>query len=225
MRQSSPFAAVFRGLVNRFSFFETLQVFNLRKAGAYCNENLSWKTHITTVCAKASKVICIICKARQYLASNTLSTLYNSLLLPYLNYCNLIWACTHVSHLEPLLLLQKKAVRIITFSSPRSHTKPLFSKLNTLPMNAIFKFQISCFVFSHITNLLPLSLSSLFQFNFAYHDHLTRSRFNLHREFLKYHFAIRSQAPEIWNSLPRSFRESLTIHNFRKKLKYFFLHE
>ena len=51
------------------------------------------------------------------------------------------------------------------------------------------------------------------------------SIFNFHNEFLKYHFAIRFQAPVIWNNLPLSFRKSLTVYNFRKKLKYLFFHE
>ena len=198
---------------------------NNKFLGIIINENLSWKPHITTICAKTSKVIGIICKSRQYLASNTLMTLYNSLFLPYLNYCNLIWASTYYSHLEPLFLLQKKAARIITSSPPRTHTKPLFLKLKILPVLSIFKFQISCFVFSHNKKLLPMPLSSLFKFNFEYHDHFTRSRFNLHKQSLKYHFAVLFQAPLIWNNLPLSLRDSLTISNFRRKLKYFYLHE
>ena len=167
-------------------------------------------------------MIGIICKSRQYLASNTLITLNNSLFLPYLNYCNLIWASTCTSHIEPLFLLQKKAVRLITFSPSRTHTKPLFVKINIWPIHSIFKFQISCFVFSHINNLLPTPLSSLFQFNLECHDHFTSARFNLHKQFLKYHFSVRYQAPSIWNSLPLSLRDSLTVSKYRCKLKYFF---
>ena len=131
--------------------------------GIIIHENLSWKQHVSTICSKTSKIIgtCIICKARKYFCSKTLLILYNSLFLPYLNYCNLIWASTYDLHIEPLLLLQKKVVRIITFSHPLTHTKPLFQKLNILPIHSIFKCQISCFVFYHINKLLP-PLSSLF---------------------------------------------------------------
>ena len=144
-----------------------------------------------------------MCKSRQYLPSNTLKTLYNSLFLPYINYCNIIWASTYDSHLEPLFLLQKKAIRIITFSPPQTHTKPLFHKLNILPIHSIYKCQVACFVFSHMNNLLPASFSSSFHFNFEYHDHFTRSRLNLHKVFAKY-LSICSQAPSIWNS-PSSY--------------------
>ena len=193
--------------------------------GVIIHENLSWKPHIDTICAKTSKVIGVICKSRQYLASETLHTLYNSLFLPYLNYCNIIWASTFSSYIKPLVLLQKKVIRIITHSPPRTHTKPLFLRLNILPISSIYKFQVSCFVFSHINKLLPTPLSSLFQLNLECHDYSTRSRFNLHKTFIRYQFAIRSQAPAVWNSIPLFLRNSLNTSNFKRKLKSYFLEQ
>ena len=140
--------------------------------GIIIHENLSWKPHITSICYKVAKVIGILSKSRRYLPSVSLKTLYNSLFLPYTNYCNLIWASTYASYLEPLYLLQKKAIRIITFSPPRTFSKPLFCKLNILSLHSLYKFHVSCFVFSHFNRLLPASLSSLLHFNW---DMLTLS--------------------------------------------------
>ena len=115
--------------------------------GIIIHENLSWKPHITSICDKVAKVIGILSKSRRYLPSVTLKTLYNSLFLPYINYCNLIWASTYASYLEPLYLLQTKAIRIITFSPPRTRSKPLFSKLNILSLHS----HISRFLFCILT--------------------------------------------------------------------------
>ena len=164
-----------------------------------------------------------MCKSRRYLPSVTLKTLYNSLFLNYINYCNLIWAPTYASYLEPLYLLQKKAIRIITFSPPRTRSKPLFSKLNILSLHSRYKFHVSCFILSHFNCLLPASLSSLLHFHRDFHDYLTLSRFNLHKMSLRYQFAISSRAPTIWNDIPLSVRDSLTTTNFKRKLKLHFL--
>ena len=153
---------------------------------------------------------------------NTLKTLHNSLFLHYVNYCNIIWASTYDSDLKPLFLLQKKAIRIITFSPPQTHTKPLFHKLDILPVHSIFKCHVACFVFLSVNNLLPTPLSSIFHFNFEYHDHFTHSSFYLHKVFAKYHLSMCSQAP-IWNSLPLTFHNSLNISNFRCNIKKHFL--
>ena len=129
----------------------------------------------------------------------------------------------HASYLELLYLLQKKAIRTITFSPRRTRSKPLFSKLTILSLHSLHKFHVSCFVFSHFNRLLPASLSSLLHFNRDFHDYLTRSRFNLHKMSLRYQFAISSQAPTIWNDIPLTVRDSLTTTNFKKKLKLHFL--
>ena len=48
---------------------------------------------------------------------------------------------------------------IITFSPPRTRSKPLFSNLNILSLHSLHKFHVFCFVFSHFNLLLPASLS------------------------------------------------------------------
>ena len=54
--------------------------------------NLTWKDHIELVSQKISKNVGIIERIQHCLPSNVLNTLYNALILPYLNYCNSIWA-------------------------------------------------------------------------------------------------------------------------------------
>ena len=97
----------------------------------------------------------------------------NSFILPYLQYCSIIWASTYSSHLQPLFRFQKKAIRIITHSPPRSHTYPLFNRLKILNIFNIYKHQLSCFIFLHIQKLLPSPLSSLFWFNSDCHQYFT----------------------------------------------------
>ena len=48
---------------------------------------------------------------------------------------------------------------------------------------------------------------------------MTRSRFNLHKTSHKYQFAITWQAPIIWNDIPLTVRNNLTVSNFKKKKK------
>ena len=124
--------------------------------GIIIHENLSWKQHIISICDKVAKVIGILSKTRRCLPSVTLKTLYNSLFLPYITYCNLIWASTYASYLEPLYLLQTKAIRIIIFSPPRARSKPLFSKLNILSLHLLYKFHVYCFVFLHFNEYCVL---------------------------------------------------------------------
>ena len=99
--------------------------------GVLIDENLSWKNHINYIKAKIAKNVGIIRRLKYLLPESTLNTLYNTLVLPYLNYCNIIWASNKPTRLQPLLLLQKRAVRSITRGSYNAHSLPLFFKPKT----------------------------------------------------------------------------------------------
>ena len=59
--------------------------------GLLLNKHLNWKQHITKIANTISKSIGIINKLKYELPENTLLTIYNSLILPHLNYCILAW--------------------------------------------------------------------------------------------------------------------------------------
>ena len=54
--------------------------------GAIIHQKLSWQAHIKAISSKIAKSTGIIIKSRQFFLSNTLYTLYTSLILPYLQY-------------------------------------------------------------------------------------------------------------------------------------------
>ena len=57
---------------------------------------------------------------------NTLINLYYSLVYPFLIYGLIVWGSTYT--LNPLYLLQKRALRIMTFSKFDDHSSPLFKQ-------------------------------------------------------------------------------------------------
>ena len=70
--------------------------------------------------------------------------------------------------------------------------------------------------------LLFTRSGQILHFDFEYRDYMTRSRFNLHKTCHKYQFAITRQAPIIWNDIPSTVRNNLTVSNFKKKIKTVF---
>ena len=54
--------------------------------------------------------------------------------------CN-IWGLTSEENLKKLEILQKRCIRIMTFSDSRSYTNPLFIKLKVLNVPEIIKLQ------------------------------------------------------------------------------------
>ena len=67
----------------------------------------------------------------------TLLKLYNAFVFPYLTYCVEVWGTAPKKYLDPLIKIQKKIVRIITFSPYLCHTDPIFKDLNLLPISKL----------------------------------------------------------------------------------------
>ena len=73
-----------------------------------------------------------------------------------------VWRSAAKCHVNSLFLLQKKIIRIMTFSPYLAHTAPIFIDLAILPFNNIFIDRISITMFKVEDELLPKSVTQLF---------------------------------------------------------------
>ena len=98
--------------------------------GVFLDDNLTWKPHISLLASKLSKSIGIIHKSRFFLSTQSFRTLYNSMILPYLYYCNLAWGGTYKANLQRIVILRKRALKIVNNSTYYANTSPIFKELN-----------------------------------------------------------------------------------------------
>ena len=115
--------------------------------GFYIDDELSWKYHIDQITAKISKMTGIMARARHCLSIQTLKTIYNTMLYPYLTYCSIIWSSTYPTRLKPLFTIQKKIIRIMTFAKFRDESKPPFLALDILNIYELNLYLIALFMY------------------------------------------------------------------------------
>ena len=101
---------------------EISRVFSTKFLGIIIDDQLKWLEHIQYIKNKVSKSVGILCKVQKYLDQQTLHNLYYTFVYPYLIYGVEIWGNACNVYLDPLVKLQKKCLRIITFSSYLEHT-------------------------------------------------------------------------------------------------------
>ena len=89
------------------------------------DSNLSWKKQVEGLVKKVRRGIGILSKIRHYITKDILKSLYYTLIYPFLIYGLIAWGNTYNTTLQPMYILQKKAVRVITFSSFDHHSNPL----------------------------------------------------------------------------------------------------
>ena len=83
--------------------------------GVIIDDKLKWNLHILYMKNKIAKSNGILYKIRNFLDRKTLSHLYNSFVFSYPIYGIEVWGNTNAVHLDPIIKIQKKIVRTITF--------------------------------------------------------------------------------------------------------------
>ena len=191
-------------------------VSNLKYLGVIFDDSLKFEDHIGYISNKISKAVGILNKLKTHLPFSALKTLYYSLVHPYLNYCNLVWGGTYPTHLNHLLILQKRILRIIFQRPYLEHTNPLFLESKILKINDLYKYNLSKFMFLNRNNPLFQNISSYSTRN----QNLLIPQFQ--RLTLTQH-SINFQGPHFWNQLPLNIRNSNSLSIFQKNVKNLYL--
>jgi hypothetical protein len=90
----------------------------------------------------------------------TYSNIATNVLCNYLFIPCILHISTYITNLNPLVTLQKRAIRIITFSDYRVNISPLFKMLNLLKLLDILKLHSGIFMLCYCDGLLQLILTT-----------------------------------------------------------------
>ena len=170
---------------------------------------------------KAKRNIGLISKLRYFVNTNTLVSLYYALIYPFFIYSLIAWGNTYESNVRPLFIVQKRAIRIITFSSFTEHTSPIFKSLKIVKFFDIVKHITSVFMYEFHRKLLPSIFSNFSTPVRNVHNYNTRlsskSSFVLPSARTNYRiFSLKFQGLKTWNSIDESLK-SCSISVKKKK--------
>ena len=116
-----------------------IPVDHVKYLGMYIDKYLSWNSHFLQLCKKLSRFNGILSKLRHHTSIKTCLQVYYSIYYSHLSYgCN-NWGLTSEENLKKVEILQKKSLRILTFSDFR--TNPLFIQLKLLKVCEIITLQ------------------------------------------------------------------------------------
>ena len=159
-------------------------------------------------------------KIRPYLDKVTLRNLYFTFVYPYLIYCVEVWGNACDTHLDPIIKIQKKCVRVITFSHYLEPTESLFKDLKILAFKKLVIQRILLMMFKHNFGIVPKPISSLFTKKSEIHNYNTRHSSSLHPAIGKSEATYRTftyHAILIWNYLSKLICTNATLDCFKKR--------
>ena len=141
------------------------------------------------------------------LSTKTLLSMDYALVEPFLNYCKIAWGNTsQTTTLQPLFILQKKDLGIITFSCYNEHSSPLFKDRNVVKLSDIITLQLAVFMYKFHNNLWPSVFDPYFNSVRMLHNYNTRLSRKMTYVIPKVRtnygtFNIRFQGPKVWNGI------------------------
>ena len=109
-------------------------IHELNFLGLTLDSSLSFKFHLTKIGNKISRVIGFLHKLKHIFPSYLLRMIYNSLILPHMNYSLLAWG----ANCHSIELLQKRAVRVIHFKCPLAHMEPILKDMDQLNFSDMY---------------------------------------------------------------------------------------
>ena len=192
--------------------------------GFVIDENLSYDQHIQGISNKISRSLGILNKLKRFLPQYVLLMLYNSLILPQLQYAILCWGFKS----SRLFKLQKRAVRIITCSNYNDHTEPLFKQLNLLKLAHLYDVSKLKFYHKLKYDKLPVYFMENISTSKVHHHH-TRSRNKPQHTSTRTDHAehsIRNHLPIFLSSLPNLITDKVqthSLHGFSVYCKKYFI--
>ena len=189
--------------------------------GVIIDKKLNWSKHITYIKHKISKSIGIIKKTRRLFDTDTMLSLYNSFVYPYLSYCIHVWGMAYDVHKKDLVVQQKRIVRIIAGAHPRDSSKPLFNRLKILEIDAIYAYNVSLFMYKYVHGMHP-PIFHMYEMNADVHQYNTRQCSLFHIPLCSTNRSqqtIRYTGAKLWNKLSQTINVSLKIGTFKKHAK------
>jgi len=186
---------------------------DVRFLGVKLSPKLDFATHVDLVADKLAKVAGIFHRIRDYVDVNTMISLYYALVYPHLTYCSIVWSGCSLTVIRPLLVAQKKVIRLVNNQDYLAHTTPLFLSSGILKFEELSDFLLGI----HMYKLNARNMVAHRQ-----HEHFTRNRYDASTPFHRLtqtQRAVSFRGPQVWNDIPQNIRDSETLNAFKCSYK------
>ena len=79
-----------------------MKISKCKTFGVIIDDKLLCKDHINEINAKVSKGLGIMTRTKMFVTQSVVQAIYDSLILPYFDYCNMVWKNTAKYNLQKI---------------------------------------------------------------------------------------------------------------------------
>jgi len=170
------------------------EVTNINLLGLESDNHISWKNHVIKILPKLNSACYAVRAMYPINCMNTLKMINFAYFHSIINYGIIFWGNSTES--KKVFLAQKKIIRIMTGSRPRTSCKPLFQSLGILTVPSQYILSLMNFV---------LQNKERFTLNIKVHNLNTRNKLKLYKPISSltlYQKGVYNMGIRIFNKLP-----------------------
>lgn len=198
------------------------QVEHFKYLGVFIDSKLKWTLHIDELCKKIGKMISFLGRLSSFVNESGLKLLYNSVIIPYFDYGDVLWHSAAKTQLDILQKLQNRAGRIIlkVKSSEHKSINEIHDNLNWETLqNRRIRHTFSL-MYKILHDMAPRYLQEKFVFTSTGYALRTGNNLALPKpktNNCKRTFLYRGST--MHNDLPLNIRQSSSLAIFNKAIK------
>ena len=190
--------------------------------GLTITSNLSWQRHIDKSILKANNVISVMNRIKMKIPRSSLCTLYKTMILPIIEYCDIIYDNCTVREALALENVQRRAALVCTGAYKHTNTDCLLAELDWLPLRVRRTSHKLCMLFKIVRGLSPSYLTAVLPrprvpgYSLRSSDNMTLPTPFSRLSSVRNSFA--NSSIRLWNTLDKDLRLTPTLFSFKSKL-------
>lgn len=203
---------------------------NARNLGLTIDSHLRFIQHVSAKVNICFMRLKCLYKFRPYLSIPVRKILVESLILPLLDYGDIIYGPRLLGKSDRLIQRIQNACARFCFVIPRRfHVTPYLNSHGMLRMHNRRRYHTLCFLYRLFSTRVPSYLYEQFTWSGDSHGHNTRARERLliipeHRS-AGYRGTFKFASTKLWNDLPPPLKNMATLYAFKKSLRQWLLQE
>ena len=194
----------------------------IKALGVHIDNTLSMKKQVNEVSRASFAKLSNMYKIRKCITEDGAKTMVLTMITSGLDYCNSLYYGLPDCLLEKLYCVQKSAARLITLTGKYEHITPVFIALHWLPIKERCEFKILLLTYKCFNGLAPAYLEELLHKRPDRGSRRDNDNLLIVPKVNRVTFggiAFKRAAPDLWNSIPSSLRQSKTVDIFKSGLK------
>ena len=129
-------------------------------------------------------------------------------------------------YLDPVIKVQKRAIRVVAGASFYANTAPLFKELNIMNLGNVYIYNVLIIMYKHHHGKIPDIFQPFFVRNSEIHGHATRQQSHLHvnkQKSMRSAQSFRNSGVKIYNYFKSIVNFDMSVSTFKTQVKKYLI--